>query len=140
MMTSHKFISICMGPFGGLFLLAHIHRSNTASYLNSITTMTYQCASMATAACLEVKYDLRFEMTAWLTPLVLPRYFAIYVQGPSYLLEQRFGGCFVLKFALQRGEGRKGRECEFQNNAHRTFAPRNTLSPVDKNTSPNSLP
>ena len=29
------------------------------------------------------------------------------VQGSSYLLGQRFRACFVLKFALQRGEGEK---------------------------------
>ena len=29
--------------------------------------------------------------------------------------------CFGLIFSLQRGEGEKGRECKFQNKAHRTF-------------------
>ena len=32
---------------------------------------------------------------------------------------ERFCACFVLKFALQRGEG--GRECRFPNKAHRIF-------------------
>ena len=44
-----------------------------------------------------------------------------YKQLESYFLGQRFSDCFVLKFALQRGEGRKGRECKFQSKAHRTL-------------------
>ena len=35
-----------------------------------------------------------------------------YRQRSFYLLGQRFHACFVLKFALQRGEGEKGRECK----------------------------
>ena len=38
--------------------------------------------------------------------------------GVSYLLGQSFDACFVLKFAPQRGEGDKRRECKFQNKAH----------------------
>ena len=36
---------------------------------------------------------------------------------------QRFSACFVLNLASQRERGRKGRECKFQNKAHRTFDP-----------------
>ena len=53
------------------------------------------------------------------------------LQGSSHLLGPRFSACFVLKFAIQRGErASKGREHKFQNKAHRTFDPRNTFSPV----------
>ena len=47
------------------------------------------------------------------------------IQESNYILGQKFSACYVLKFALQRGEGRKGRECQFQNKAHRTFDPPN---------------
>ena len=33
----------------------------------------------------------------------------------SYLLGQRFSACFVLKFALQRGEGEKREEVQISN-------------------------
>ena len=53
------------------------------------------------------------------------------LQGSSYLLGQGFS-VFVFKFALQRGEGKIGREGKFQSKAHRTFDPRNALSPVGR--------
>ena len=40
---------------------------------------------------------------------------AMYIQGSSYLLGQRFSAYFVLKLPPQRGEGEKRRECKFQN-------------------------
>ena len=60
-------------------------------------------------------------------------YWSTPVHGCSYLLGQRFShfsAYFVLKFALQRGGGRKVRECKLHNKAHRTFDPINTSSPL----------
>ena len=54
------------------------------------------------------------------------------VQGCSYSFGQRFCVCFALKSALQRGEGRKGRECKFQNKAQRYLDIINPLTPVLK--------
>ena len=41
---------------------------------------------------------------------------------------QRFSACFVL-FVSGGERGRKGRECKFQNKAHRTFHPKNNYTP-----------
>ena len=38
----------------------------------------------------------------------------IKVQGSSYLLDQKFCACFILKFALRGERGRTGRDCKFQ--------------------------
>ena len=43
---------------------------------------------------------------------------------------QKFRACFILKFALERGEGENGRECKFQNKAHKILDPRSTLNSV----------
>ena len=52
------------------------------------------------------------------------------LQGWGYLLCQTFCAIFVLKFALQRGEGENREERNFQNKSHWTFDPRNTFSPI----------
>ena len=53
------------------------------------------------------------------------------IQGWSYLLGQKLSTCFVLRFALQRGEeGEKREECKFQNKARITFSPRFNSTPV----------
>ena len=49
-----------------------------------------------------------------------------YVQGAGYIMGQRLRACFVLKFALQRGEGR---DSKFQIKAHRTFDLKKYLQP-----------
>ena len=50
------------------------------------------------------------------------------VQGSSYLLGQRF--LCVFCYEICTPEGRKGGVFKFQNKAHRTFDPRDTLCPV----------
>ena len=43
---------------------------------------------------------------------------------------QRFSACFVLKFALQRGEGEKREGMQISKLAHRTFDLRSNSTPV----------
>ena len=50
----------------------------------------------------------------------------------SYLLVQQFDACFVRNLHSRGERGSNGRECKFQNKAHRIFDPRNTLSPVKR--------
>ena len=77
---------------------------------------------------LQVPVQVRYsDFQAVLTP---SQFKFCHIQGSSYLLVQRFSTCFVLKFALQRGDGEKREECKFQNKTHRTFDLRNTLNPV----------
>ena len=52
-----------------------------------------------------------------------------YRRGEANYWVKGFCACYVMKLAFQRGEGER-EECKYQNKEHRTFDPRNKLTPL----------